>query len=67
MEFSKNFRFLMVISGNLVLVEFSGFLRRRVDFGGNLRLIDLSGFPRLWFKVKAICYRAFLFIMGGGK
>ena len=56
MRFSGNFRFLTVINGNLVLVEFGGifrlvessrFLRCEVDFSGNLKLIDLSGFPRL--------------------
>ena len=64
MEFSRNFRFLTVINGNLVSMEFNGFLRRRVDFGKNLRLMDLSGFPGLWFGVKAIYYRVFLFIWG---
>ena len=67
MEFSRNFRFLMVINKNLVLMEFNGFLRRKIDFGGNLRLIDLSGFPGLWFRVKAIYYKIFLFAIGGGK
>ena len=55
MEFSKVFRSLMDVSGNLISVEFSrisglmesgGFSRRKVDISGNLRLIDLSGFPR---------------------
>ena len=45
----------MDISGNLILVEsggfsrlveFSKFLRRKVDTNENLRLIDLSKFPR---------------------
>jgi hypothetical protein len=45
--FGRNFKFLTVISRNLVLVEFSGFLRYRVEFSGNLRLVDLSRFPRL--------------------
>ena len=45
----------MDISGNLILVdfgrvlrlvEFSRFLRYRVDTGGNFRLVDLSRFLR---------------------
>ena len=67
MGFNRNFRFLTVINENLMSVEFSRFLRRKVDFSGNLRLIDLSRFPGLWFKVKAICHRVFLFATGGGK
>jgi hypothetical protein len=31
-EFSRNFKFLAVISGNLISVDLSGFLRHRVDF-----------------------------------
>ena len=55
MGFSGNFRFLTVISGNLMSVEFGGifglvesdrFFGRGVDFSGNLRLVGLSGFPR---------------------
>ncbi len=47
---------MIVISGNLVSVEFggifglvesSGILKYKVDFSRNLRLVDLSGFPRL--------------------
>jgi len=76
MGFSGNFRFLTVISGNLISVEFSGifglvesggFFGYKVDFGRNLRLIDLSGFLRLWFRVRVIYYRAFLLVMEGGK
>ena len=76
MGFSRNFRFLIVISRNLVLVEFggifglvesSGFLGYKVDFSGNLKLVDFSGFLRLWFRVRAIYYRAFLLVIGGGK
>ena len=57
----------MIINGNLMSVEFSGFLRHRVDFSGNLRLIDLSGFLGLWFGVKAIYYKVFLFVTRGSK
>ena len=46
------------------LVEFSKFLRYRVDISGNFRL---SGFSKFQFRVKAVYYRAFLFIIGGGK
>ena len=49
------------------LVEFSKFLRYKVDISGNLRLIDLSGFLKFWFRVRAVSYRAFLLVMGGGK
>ena len=76
MGFNKNFRFLINISGNLALVEFGGifwliesgrFLRCGVDFNGNFGLVGLSRFPRLWFRVRMTCYRAFLFAMGGSK
>ena len=62
----------------LRLVESSRFLRCRVDIGrnlrlvdlsGNLRLIDLSRFPRFYFGFgfRAVYYKAFLLITGGGK
>jgi hypothetical protein len=39
--------FILVEFGkNLRLVEFSRFLRYRVDISRNLRLVDLSRFPR---------------------
>ena len=57
----------MVIGGNLVSMEFGGFLRHAVDFGGNLRLINLSGFLSVWVRAKVTCYRVFLFVTGGGK
>ena len=53
MGFSRNFKFLIGVSGSLTSVEFgkiprlvkSGkILRHRVDIGGNLRLINLSKF-----------------------
>ena len=55
---------LVEFGGIVRLVEFSGFLRCRVDIGGNFRL---SKFPKFWFKIRAVYYRAFLLIMGGGK
>ena len=68
----------MEFSGILRLVEFGRFLRcrvdisrnlRLVDLGGNLRLVDLSRFPRFYFRFRfrAVYYKAFLLIMGGGK
>jgi hypothetical protein len=42
----------------LGLVESGGFLRYRVD---------LSRFPRFQFRVRAVYYKAFLLITGGGK
>ena len=76
MGFSRNFRFLMGVSGSLTLVEFGGvprlvksskFLRHGVDISKNLRLIDLNEFPRFWFRVKAVHYRAFLLVIRGSK
>jgi hypothetical protein len=55
MGFSRIFRSLVDISGNLIFVEFSGilglvesggFLRCRVDVSRNLRLVDFGGFSR---------------------
>ena len=68
----------MDISGIFISVEFgrilrlvksSRFLRRRVDISRNLRLVDLSRFPRFYFRFRfrAVCYKAFLLITGGGK
>ena len=68
----------MEFSGILRLVESSGFLRcrvdisrnlRLVDLSGNLRLVGLSGFPRFYFRFRfrAVYYKAFLLIIGGGK
>ena len=54
-DISKNFKSLMDISGNFILIEFSGisrlvksskFLKYKVDISKNLKLIDFSGFPR---------------------
>ena len=56
MGFSKVFKSLVDVSGNLISVEFirfsrlvksSEFLRRRVDISGNPRLIGPSKFPKL--------------------
>ena len=59
----------MEFSRILRLVESSGFLRYRVDISRNLRLVDLTRFPRFYFKFKfrAVYYKAFLLIIGGGK
>ena len=68
----------MKFSGILGLVESSGFLRCRVDISRNLRLVDLSRnlrlvdfsrFPRFYFRFRfrAVRYKAFLLITGGGK
>ena len=55
MEFSKNFRSLMDVSRNFMLMKFGGiprlvksskFLRHKVDISGNLRLIDFSGLSK---------------------
>ena len=55
MEFSRNFKSLMDVSGNFMLIEFgriprlvkfSKFLRRGVNISGNFKLMDFSGFPR---------------------
>ena len=62
----------------LRLVESSGFLRYRVDISRNLRLVDLSRnlrlvdlseFPRFYFRFgfRAVYYKVFLLITGGGK
>ena len=48
-------------------MESSRFLKCRVDINKNLKLIDLSGFFKFQFRVRAVFYRAFLFIIGGGK
>ena len=68
----------MEFSRILRLVESSRFLRYRVDISRNLRLVDLSrnlrlvdlsGFPRFYFRFRfrAVYYKAFLLIIGGGK
>ena len=61
--------YLILIKFNRILrlVEFSKFLKYRVDISRNLRLINLSKFPKFQFGFKVIYYRAFLFIIKGGK
>jgi hypothetical protein len=56
-------------SGILRLVESGRFLRYMVDISRNLRLVDLSGFSRFYFRFRfrAVYYKAFLLITGGGK
>ena len=54
----------MKFSGIVRSVEFSKFLRYRVDIGGNLRL---SRFFKFWFRVRAVYYKTFLLTMGGSK
>ena len=54
MEFSRIVR----------LVEFSKFLRCKVNISGNLRL---SKFFKFQFRVRAVYYKAFLLIIGGSK
>ena len=77
-EFGRFLRYRVDISRIFTLVEFSRilklvkssrFLRYRVDISGNLRLVDLSRFPRFYFRVRfrAVYYKAFLLIIGGGK
>ena len=60
---------LVEFGGILRLVESGGFLRYRVDISRNLRLVDLSGFPRFYFRFRfrAVYYKVFLLITGGGK
>ena len=60
---------LVEFGGILKLVESSGFLRCGVDISGNLRLVDLSRFPKFYFRFRfrAVYYKAFLLITGGGK
>ena len=71
-------RYRVDVGGNLAFVEFGrilglvesgGFLRYRVDISRNLRLVDLGGFPRFYFRFgfRAVRYKVFLLIIGGGK
>ena len=48
-------------------VEFSKFLRYKINISRNLRLIDLSRFLKFWFRVRVVSYKVFLLAMGGGK
>ena len=57
--------FVLVEFGGIVrLIESSGFLKYGVDIGGNLKL---SKFLKFRFRVRAVYYKAFLLITGGGK
>ena len=78
MELGEFFRYKVNISGNFTLIKFDGisklvksnkFLRHRVDINGNLKLIDFSRFLRFYFgfRFRAVYYKAFLLIIGGGK
>ena len=68
MDISRIF-ILVEFSRILRLVESSRFLRCRVDISRNLRLVDLSRFPRFYFRFRfrAVYYKTFLLITGGGK
>ena len=68
MDISRIF-ILVEFSRILGLVKSSGFLRCRVDISRNLRLVDLSRFPRFYFRFRfrAVYYKVFLLIIGGGK
>ena len=55
---------LVEFSGIIRLVEFSKFLKYKVDISRNLKL---SIFLKFWFRVKVVYYKAFLLIMGSGK
>ena len=57
----------MEFSGIIRSVESSGFFRCKVDISRNLRLMNLNRFFKFQFKVRAVSYRAFLLIIGGGK
>ena len=50
-----------------MLVEFSGFLKHKVDISGNLRLIDFSEFLKFQFRVRMVRYKIFLLAIRGGK
>ena len=76
MEFNRNFKSLIDVSGNFILMKFGGisrlvksskFLRYRVDISRNLRLMDFSRFPKFQFRVKMMHYKTFLLAIRGGK
>ena len=48
-------------------MEFSKFLRYKVDISRNLRLIDFSRFPKFRFRVRVVYYRVFLLTIRGSK
>ena len=48
-------------------MEFGGIVRS-VESSGFLKYgVDIGRFPKFWFGVKAVSYKAFLFVIGGGK
>ena len=57
----------MEFSGIPRLVEFSKFLRHKVDISGNLKLINFSKFPRFQFGIRMVHYRTFLLTIRGSK
>ena len=66
----------MDISGNFILIEFSGisrlvksskFLKYKVDVSKNLKLIDFSGFYKFQFRVRTVYCKTFLLIIRGSK
>ena len=68
---SNNFKSLTDASGYLILIkfnkilkliEFSKFLKYKIDISKNL-----NRFPRFQFRVKVVYYKVFLFIIGGSK
>ena len=67
-ESSRFLRYRVDISRNLRLVDLGRNLRL-VDLSRNLRLVDLGRFPRFHFgfRFRAVYYKVFLLIMGGGK
>ena len=76
MEFSKNFRSLMDVSRNFMLMKFGGiprlvkssrFLRHKVDINRNLRLIDFSKFLKFQFGVRMVHYKTFLLAIRDSK
>ena len=67
MESSRFLRYRVDISRNLAFIEF-GRILGLVESSGFLRYrVDISRFFRFRFRVKAVYYKVFLLITGGGK
>ena len=64
---ASRYLILMEFSRIVRSVESSRFFKYGVNISGNLRLIGLSKFLKFWFGVRAVHYKAFLLVMGGGK